>query len=161
MRPRGNIISESEIDILGKSTSITLLSYRARYQSLCVLCVLLQDTVSHGFPKLHKRNIPLRRWLWESKVQNPSTGGLRVYADGVEQLGCIMKEHFIHVAPTNLALEPRKKIIHLRIHTHNNSHVQFSTPCLQVCIDTQLSWYLIQAQAKLASSYYLIQILYQ
>ena len=30
-------------------------------------------------------------------------------ADGVEQLGCIMKEHFIHVAPTNVALEPPTK----------------------------------------------------
>ncbi len=41
-------------------------------------------------------------------------------ADGVEQLGCIMKEHFIHVAPTNVALEPpikRRKLRTVNTHT--------------------------------------------
>ncbi len=42
----------------------------------------------------------IHRWFNSQKQTFASV------ADGVQQLNCIMKEHFVHVAPTNIALEP-------------------------------------------------------
>ncbi len=79
------------------------------------------------FPKLHmleKHAIPwLRQWgvgfglmgeQGAESIHKWFNSQKKIYAsiaDGVQQLECIMKEHFIHVAPTNVDLKPstRKK----------------------------------------------------
>ncbi len=81
------------------------------------------------FPKLHMLQYHLTSWLrkWSvglgmmgeqgaeslHKWFNRQKQTFASVADRVQQLSCIMKEHFIHVAPANISLEPpikRRKI---------------------------------------------------
>lgn len=77
------------------------------------------------FPKLHMLQFHTVPWLREWGVGfemmgeqgaesihrwfNAQKRTFSSVADEVQQLHCIMKEHFIHVAPTNIALEPPVK----------------------------------------------------
>ncbi len=90
---------------------------------------------SSVFPKLHmleKHTIPwLRRWggvgcgfMGEQGAEsihrwfNSERQTYATMAEGVEQLQCIMKEHFIHITPTNVALEKlRTDVDDTRTHT--------------------------------------------
>ena len=76
------------------------------------------------FPKLHMleaHTVPwLRRWgvgfgmMGEQGAENihrwfnTQKRTFSNIADRVQQLSCIMREHFIHVAPTNVALEEKE-----------------------------------------------------